>query len=166
MESAALPQTAILQHSTIPPHILRTPPMPAIFEYHHQVLPAEIDPVGHVNNVEYVRWLQDAAIAHSTVQGWAPADYHQRGLGWVVRSHTIEYLVPAFVGDQIIVRTWIADMKRVTSLRRYELFRPADAKQLAIASTNWVFVKFESHQPCRVPEEVINAFEIVPDPGT
>jgi acyl-CoA thioester hydrolase len=137
--------------------------MAAVFEHTHTVTPGEIDGVGHVNNIEYLRWLQDAAIAHSSLQGWPSRAYHELGMGWVVRSHFIEYLVPAFVGDQIVVRTWIADMKRVTSMRRYELFRPVDGKQLAVASTNWAFVNFKTLQPCRVPAEVIQSFEIVPD---
>lgn len=137
--------------------------MPAIYEHHHCVTPNEMDLVGHVNNIEYVRWLQDAAIAHSDVQGWPARAYHEKGQGWVVRSHFIEYLVPAFAGDEIIIRTWIADMKRVTSLRRYEIVRPADGKQLAVANTNWAFVSFSTLQPCRIPAEVISSFELVPD---
>lgn len=140
--------------------------MPAIFEYRHQVTPDEIDGVGHVNNIEYLRWMQHAAVAHSTAQGWPSKAYHELGQGWVVRSHFIEYLVPAFSGDEIVVRTWVADMKRVTSMRRYELLRMADGKQLAIASTNWAFVRFATLQPCRVPAEVLNAFELVPDAYT
>jgi len=137
--------------------------VPAIFEYRHQVTADEIDGVGHVNNIEYLRWMQHAAIAHSAAQGWPSQAYHELGQGWVVRSHFIEYLVPAFSGDEIVVRTWVSDMKRVTSMRRYELLRMADGKQLAIASTNWAFVKFATLQPCRVPAEVLDAFELVPD---
>ena len=137
--------------------------MPAIFEYRHQVTADEIDGVGHVNNIEYLRWMQQAAVAHSTAQGWSSKAYHELGQGWVVRSHFIEYLVPAFSGDEIVVRTWVADMKRVTSMRRYELLRMADGKQLATASTNWAFVTFATLQPCRVPAEVLQAFELVPD---
>jgi len=137
--------------------------VPAIFEYRHQVTSDEIDGVGHVNNIEYLRWMQDAAIAHSTAQGWPSKAYHQLGQGWVVRSHFIEYLVPAFFGDEIVVRTWVADMKRVSSMRRYELLRITDGKELAVASTNWAFVRFATLQPCRVPAEVLNAFELVPD---
>ncbi len=137
--------------------------MPAVFEYRHQVTADEIDGVGHVNNIEYLRWMQHAAVAHSTAQGWPSKAYHELGQGWVVRSHSIEYLVPAYSGDEIVVRTWVADMKRVTSVRRYELLRIADGKQLAIASTNWAFVRFSTLQPCRVPTDVLNAFELVPD---
>ncbi len=140
--------------------------MPAVFEYPHIVRPDEIDGVGHVNNLEYVRWLQSAAVAHSTAQGWPPEAYHQLGHGWVVRSHFIEYLLPAFVNDKVVVRTWVADMKRVTSLRKYEIIRTSDGKQLATAATNWAFVKFATHQICRVPLEVSGAFQLVQDPGS
>jgi len=135
--------------------------MPAIFEYHHCVTAEEIDGLGHVNNIEYLRWLQKAAVAHSAAQGWPMSAYYELGLGWVVRSHFIEYLIPAFAGDEVVVRTWIADIKRVTSMRRYELVRQSDGKLLATASTNWVFVNFATLQPCRVPGEVMSAFEVV-----
>ena len=137
--------------------------MPAIFEYRYKVTAADIDGVGHVNNISYLRWMQDAAVAHSAAQGWPSKAYHQLGQGWVVRSHAIEYLIPAYSGDEIVVKTWVANMKRVTSMRRYELIRISDEKKLAVASTNWAFVKFETHQPCRVPAEIVSAFEIVPD---
>mgnify|MGYP003526290200 CR=1 FL=1 len=84
--------------------------MPAVFEYQHQVTEAEIDGVGHVNNLAYLRWMQDAAVAHSAAQGWPAKAYYDLGQGWVVRSHFIEYLVPAFAGDEIVVRTWVAAM--------------------------------------------------------
>ncbi len=137
--------------------------MPAVFEYPHRVSPDEIDGVGHVNNIEYLRWLQDAAVAHSTAQGWPSEAYHRLGQGWVVRTHFIEYLIPAFADDELLIRTWISDMKRVTSLRRYEILRPFDGKKLAVANTNWAFVNFATLQLCRVPAEISGAFEIVQD---
>lgn len=137
--------------------------MPAIFEYQHLVRDDEIDGLGHVNNLVYLRWLQSAAVAHSTEQGWSPSAYQQLRQGWVVRSHFIEYLSPAFPSDAIVVRTWIADMKRVTSLRRYQILRPSDGKQLATAATNWAFVNYDTLQPCRVPAEIVSCFELVPD---
>jgi acyl-CoA thioester hydrolase len=138
--------------------------MPAVYEHSHTVLAEEIDSVGHVNNLMYLKWLQDAALAHSAAQGWPDTAYREAGHGWVVRSHHIEYLVPAFLNDEIFVRTWIADMKRVTSLRRYEIIRRTDNKQLARASTQWAFVRFATHQACRVPAEISSAFEILLDP--
>ena len=59
--------------------------MPARFEHHRTVRDDEIDFLGHVNNIVYLRWMLDAAIAHSTVQGWPNDRYFKMGSGWVVR---------------------------------------------------------------------------------
>jgi acyl-CoA thioester hydrolase len=34
------------------------------FEYKIKVFPADIDTMGHANNVVYLRWVQEAAAAH------------------------------------------------------------------------------------------------------
>ena len=135
--------------------------MPAIYEHHHEVLSEETDGVGHVNNLHYVKWMQDAAIAHASVQGWPPARHIELGSGWVVRSHFIEYLRPAFPGDRIIVRTWISGFKRITSMRKYQIVRPADETLLATAETNWAYVTYDTHTPKRIPVEVIESFQLV-----
>src|SRR5262245_11355460 len=104
--------------------------MPAIYEHSHTVEPEEIDALGHAGNIHYLRWTQAAALAHSAAQGWPEEAYQQLGLGWVVRSHEIEYLRPALAGDELIVRTWVARFKRVTSLRRYQILRKVDSRLL------------------------------------
>ena|SRR5579863_5363694 len=140
--------------------------MPAIFEYPHVVTDAEIDAnIRHVNNLEYLKWMQAAAVAHSAAQGWPADAYVQLGAGWVVRSHQIEYLSPALPGDEVVVRTWVADLGKATSLRRYKIVRAMGAKEtiLAVAATDWAFIHFATHFPRRIPAEVASAFEIVPD---
>jgi acyl-CoA thioester hydrolase len=135
--------------------------MPAIYEHRHRVAAGEIDGWGHANNVEYLKWNQSAAIAHSAVQGWAPAAYHEIAAGWVVRSHQIEYKSPAFEGDELIIRTWVASMGRATSSRRFEILRASDGVLLATAVTEWAFVSRSTGRPTRIPPEVAAAFEIV-----
>lgn len=137
--------------------------MPAIFEYRHVVRREEADELGHVSNLFYLKWMQSAAFGHSAAQGWGMDEYRAVNAGWVVRSHQIEYLRPAFPGDEIVVRTWIADLKKMTSLRRYEILRPADDVRLAVAATNWAFIDFATHRLRRVLPEVAGAFEVVPD---
>ncbi len=137
--------------------------MPAVFEYQHTVEPGEIDPVGHANNVAYVDWMQSAALAHSAAQGWPGQRYRAVGHGWVVRSHTIEYLEPAFGGDRIVVRTWVATMRKATSLRRYRIVRLSDGAELAAAETRWAFIDFATGQPKRIPPEIAGAFVVVED---
>ena len=137
--------------------------MPAIFDYHWTVQEREIDGLVHVNNVEYIRWMQDAAVAHSAAQGWPSKRYYELGAGWVARSHKIEYLSPALPGDEVIVRTWVSSFDKIRSLRKFRILRKTDESALAIAETLWVFVNLQRHQPCRVPEQVREAFILVSD---
>ncbi len=135
--------------------------MPKIFEYHHTVVDAEMDPLGHVNNVSYVEWMQSAALGHSAAQGWPHQRYRQLGFGWVVRSHAIEYRQPAVANDRIVVRTWVATMRKATSIRRYHIIRQSDGQLLATAETKWAFINFATGQPTRVPPEVAEAYHLV-----
>lgn len=135
--------------------------MPAVFEYQHTVTIDEIDPQGHVNNLEYLRWMQEAAIKHSAAQGWPADRYREIGAGWVVRSHSIEYLRPAFAGDRVVVVTWVANFRKIQSLRKYKVVRISDGSLLAVASTNWAFVGLAHRVPRRVPTELSSAFVVV-----
>jgi acyl-CoA thioester hydrolase len=137
--------------------------MPAIYEHVLRVTPAEIDRLGHVNNLAYLAWMQAAALAHSAAQGWPPERYEQLGAGWVVRTHEIKYLQSAFPDQPIIVRTWVADMTKVSSTRRYKIVRAEDDCLLASAATQWAFVDYSTGVLRRIPEEVWRAFEIVAD---
>jgi acyl-CoA thioester hydrolase len=139
--------------------------MPDVFELPHVVGPEEIDELGHAGNLRYLEWALAAALAHSAAQGWPAEAYHLLGAGFVVRSHHIEYLRPALAGDEIVVRTWVADFRRVTSRRCYRIIRRSDSALLARAETNWAFIRFATGQPVRIPREVVEAFVVVgPDP--
>lgn len=135
--------------------------MPIIFEYHVTVTEAEIDEQGHVNNVEYVRWMQAAAVAHSAAQGWPAQRYRELGAGWVVRSHKIEYLQAAFLGDEVVVYTWVSNFRKIRSLRKYKIVRRQDQAVLAIAETDWAFIALTHRVPRRLPPELLEAFVLV-----
>ena len=121
----------------------------------------EIDPQGHANNVAFVQWMQDAAVAHSAEQGWPAARYREAGYSWVARSHTIEYRRPAFADEEVVVRTWVATMGRCSSVRRYQIVRAANEELLATAETNWAFVSLTTERLTRIPDAVATAFELL-----
>ena len=135
--------------------------MPQIYEYRHTVHDDEIDGLGHANNVAYVDWMQSAAMAHSTAQGWPGERYRRLGSGWVARSHKIEYHKPAFAGDCLVVRTWVATLRKATSIRRYKILRAADDTLLATAETKWAFIDYTTRQPMRIPPQVAESFQII-----
>ncbi|HVE11885.1 MAG TPA: acyl-CoA thioesterase [Elusimicrobiota bacterium] len=135
--------------------------MPAVFEHRRQVADREIDELGHANNQAYLTWMLEAANAHSAAQGWPAEKYFALGSCWVVRRHEIEYLVSAKPKDEIVVKTWVSTLERISSERRYEILRAADGKLLARASTLWAWIDMKTGRPARVPPEVSSAYEVV-----
>jgi len=122
-----------------------------------------IDENGHVNNVAYVQWMQEIAVEHYSSIGGAAAQAPDAT--WVVREHRIKYLLPAFAGEQIEVRTWIENIRRVRSLRKYEFVRKADAKVLVQGETDWVFVDTKTGAPRAIPDEVARVFGLAEPPS-
>ena len=116
-----------------------------------------IDENGHVNNVMYVQWMQDIAVEHYASIGGVAAQ--GENATWVVREHRIEYLLPAFENEEIEIKTWLENIRRVRSLRRYEFVRKSDGKVLVIGETDWVFVDTKTGRPLAIPQEVENIFK-------
>jgi acyl-CoA thioester hydrolase len=127
----------------------------APYEIAIAVLPGDIDQLNHVNNTVYLRWVQDAAVAHWAAAAPAQA---QEDLFWVVVRHEIDYKRPAKLGDGIIARTWVGAMGHRDFERHTEILRAADGALLARARTLWCPMDRNSGRPTRVGEAVRLAF--------
>ena len=134
-----------------------------VFAHTFTIPDTAMDGNGHVNNLEYLRWMQEVAMAHSDAQGWDLARYAESGTSWVVRSHAIEYLRPAFAGEALTVLTWIEEFAGQESLRHYLFWRERDRKVLAKARTLWVFVDAATGRARSILAEFQSAFEVVAD---
>lgn len=138
----------------------------AVYIHEITVGPQAIDANGHANNIEFVRWMQEAAVAHADAAGCSAAT-RDAGATWVVRSHQIEYLRPAMLDDRIAVRTWVMDFRRAFSRRQYEFVRVSDQTVLARGQTDWVFVDISAGKPRSVPPGIVGMFTLLPEgPGT
>lgn len=133
-----------------------------VYTYEFVIPTAAVDENGHANNVAYVQWMQDAAVRHYEAMG-GTGPTQALGATWVVRSHMIEYLRPAFAGEPIRVQTWVANLRRVRSLRRYRFIRAADEALLVRGETDWVFVDSGNGAPRAIPAEVAGLFTLAPD---
>lgn len=134
--------------------------MSGIYKYELTVPRDALDENGHVNNVHYLRWMQDAAVSHSDSRG-CTEQTTAVGAAWVVRSHRIEYFRPAFAGDRVAVLTWVANFRKVRSLRKYKIVRLSDNAILAEGATDWVFIDTATSSPRSIPREVSAAFELI-----
>ena len=128
---------------------------PHAFEIVVPVLAADIDGQNHVNNTVYLRWVQEVATAHW--ETLAPATARE-AIGWVVLRHEIDYKLPAALGDEILLRTWVGQATRVTFERFTEMRRVSGGELVAQARTLWVPVNTATSKPTRVPPEVRSIF--------
>jgi acyl-CoA thioester hydrolase len=134
----------------------------AVFSYKFRIPDSAIDSNGHVNNVMYVQWMQDIAVRHFASLGGNDL-INRLGASWYVRSHRIEYLSLAYAGDEIEVRTWVANLRRVRSLRKYEFVNKLDGRLLVRGETEWVLVDAKSGKPIAIPESLAKIFPLLSD---
>lgn len=131
------------------------------YEFVIPVEPADIDRLGHVNNIVYLRWVQDAAVAHWEARASVES---QAAVAWVAVRHEIDYKAPAFLGDEILVRTWVGSATAITFERHTEMLRVSDQKLLSRARTLWCPINRETGRPQRVSAELRAQFSTSPAP--
>ncbi len=134
------------------------PELCGIYQKKIEVKENDIDVNRHVNNISYVKWMQEIAMEHSAALGWPGDRYFQFNVVWVVRRHTIDYRHQAWLHDTILAETWVSEMKRVSSVRKYRFTRMSDGALLAEAETLWGFISTETGHPVRILPEVDNVF--------
>lgn len=129
------------------------------FELAIAVVPEDIDGLGHVNNVSYIRWVQEVAVAHW--QAAAPAEDQARLL-WIILRHEIDYKRPAYLTDGVIARTWVGSASRLKFERHTELLRASDRQLLARAVTMWCPIDARTGKPVEVRAELRARFSVTP----
>ena len=127
-----------------------------IFVLPLEVLPEHIDANGHVNNVVYVGWLQDAGTAHWNARF---SEEDRAKWSWVATRHEIDYLrgiEPGATG--VVARTWVGE-PHGPRFNRYVRIENAEGKVCAQGVTEWVLVDAATLRPQRIPPSMLTVFE-------
>ena len=117
------------------------------FEHAVSVSPQDIDELGHVNNVVYLRWVQEAAGAHWRTAAPAPL---QAEVVWVVLRHEIDYRHAARPGDQVIATTWVGEATGTRFERFVQFTRVSDGVVLADVRSVWCPINDATGRPRRI----------------
>lgn len=119
------------------------------------ITPADIDEMNHVNNVVYLRWVQDAAASH-----WdAIAPEETKGkYAWVVLRHEIDYRSPAKLGDPVKAETWVSSCEGVRSVRHVKLSHVETGVLFAEAVTTWCLLDAVTKRPKRIDSDITSIF--------
>ena len=125
------------------------------FSHSFCVEAGDIDEQGHVNNVAYVRWIQEIAVAHWR---YAASEEMLAKYSWIVVRHEIDYKKPAFDGDGITATTWVGEWTHVTCERFTDIHRGHEL--LVKGRTVWCMIDRETTRPARINKELREKFEI------
>lgn len=133
--------------------------MSAIFDLEIQVLPEHIDQLGHVNNVVYIQWMQDVATQHIDALGLGLKQYLELQHAMVAVEHHVQYRKAAFLGETLILRTWLDDLNALYSSRQYVFYRPSDQCVVFVGKTKWACVEIATGRPKRLSPSFTQAYQ-------
>ena len=129
---------------------------PEIFEQKLKVEKSHLDEQNHVNNVQYVQWVQDVAKAHWEARA---SENIQQKYFWVVVRHEIDYKKQAFLGNQILLQTYVGETSHVKSIRHVIIKNAETGKVLVEAKTTWALMDQETLKLSKISEELKRVFE-------
>ena len=133
--------------------------MSTVFDLKITVQPEHIDVLGHVNNVVYLSWMQDAATAHIEALGLGLKEYLELKHAMVAVEHHVQYRKAALQGEEIILRTWLNDINALYSFRQYAFYRPSDKAVLFMGNTQWACVEIATGRPKRMSPTFMQAYQ-------
>ena len=118
----------------------------------------DIDEVGHVSNIVYLRWVMEVAMEHSTALGWDYPAYKAFGAVFMVRRHEIDYVAQVTLGQTLSAETWVDEWRQASCIRKTELIR--DGKIVVRAATTWALISLGTGRPIRIPDEMRAKFAV------
>lgn len=125
------------------------------YTHHRSVLEEDIDDLNHVNNVTYVQWIQDIAKEHWEVRA---TEKLKKRFIWVVIRHEIDYKKQAFLGDDILIETYVGDTTFVTSERFVNIKNAASGEVLVAAKSLWCLLDAGSKRPTKITDDLRKVF--------
>jgi acyl-CoA thioester hydrolase len=126
-----------------------------IFEYPITILPIDIDEQEHVNNISYLKWVQEVAIAHW--QSVATQEMNEKYM-WVVSRHEIDYLKQAFLNHKLIAKTWVVEPDGAKSFRYVDIYDSETNSIIAKIKTTWYLLDAKTKRPKRIDADLVNIF--------
>ena len=129
---------------------------PMLTERDIKIRAYEIDAVGIVSNIVYIKWFED--LRHAFLDAYYPFDIMvSDGISPVLMKTEAKYLSPLRIEDKPIGRCWAAKMAGV----RWEIAIEISCgdKVYCKGLQKGCFINIATGMPTRVPEQLVEACE-------
>lgn len=121
--------------------------MSLIFEKEIKITEQHIDLNNHVNNVQYVKWVEEIAGEH-----WDSVKY-KLGFSddiWMLLDHHIQYKKQVYLGDVVTIKTYPKPPEGIRQPRKVEFY--CNDTLVVDSLTLWVFIDKETQKIKRLDE--------------
>lgn len=125
------------------------------FSHSFIVNSSHLDEQNHVNNVVYVQWMQDVAVAH-----WRNLVSRevQENYTWILLRHEIDYKQQSFENDEITATTWVGKATKVTCERFTEI--KCGEILLVKAKSLWCMIDSKTKKPAKINDDIRQLFRM------
>ena len=110
----------------------------------------ECDSYGHVNNANYLHYLEVGRCEFLREVGFDYPSMVKAGYGIFVARIEIDYKKPAVADDELVIKTWPIKKGAVSGLMAQEVWRGEDL--LVKAKVTWAFVDSKG-MPVKIPPQ-------------
>ncbi len=130
---------------------------------------ADLDLLGHVNNVRYVDYLQEARVDLLRTHRWSGAAEATEALvdAIIVSRHEVTYRAPLLFGERpVLIECWVTELRAGSFTLAYEVFHEDDGARVVYlqASTVLAPYRFDTESPRRLTAEERAALEVYLEP--
>jgi len=111
----------------------------------------DIDFVGIVSNIVYIRWLEDLRLKFLD-EHWQLHKQMEQGYAPILAGTEIEYKRPIKLIDKVIGRLWVSNLGRLKWTVQAEIL--SNDQVAAIATQKGAFISLQNNRPIPIPEEL------------
>ena len=113
-----------------------------IYTYH-------IDFVGHVNNIIYIQWLENARVKLMQAMGLSITELADEDeILPIITETVIKYKKPFFLDNTVFVEAWVAEMMNVSAIFEFR-FLNEKGEVCSTGNQKVLFIDKETQRPSR-----------------
>ena len=114
--------------------------MSGIYEKPYQLKSSDVNRWQRLRTSVMMRWLQEAAIAHTEELGMGREKTLDKGILWIISLQRTEILRTPVYDEKIVVRSWPGKTMHVFFPRYYELVSEDGSEVMVRASALWMLL--------------------------
>ena len=116
----------------------------------------ELDPYRHLNHSAYIQYFEVGRVDLFAAFGWTLTGMADLGAQIVVTEISTRFIAPGVEGDELVVETWVDQVKRVSAVFGQRIVRGSDV--LATQSVTAACTSLEG-RPMRFPDELLQRLQ-------